>query len=151
MKKLLLSSGILLLFSLLIIVFQISCKKEATAQTTNSCSETATVNITVTIPASKTLYLGTRDDNGIFLDTPFDNTSDKLMTNYNFDIRTMGTGHTRTYTFKNVIPKFFNYFASFRKGPSSSTDICGSAVKQINILAGQTYNLTIASREFPCQ
>jgi len=150
MKKILLASTVLTFFSLSIILFQISCKKEAAAQSLTTCSELATVNITVTIPASKTLYLGTVDDNVVTLRTPYPNSTVTLWCTYDLDIRSMGTAHTMTYTFKNVIPGNYEYCALFRFPPGSSSNICNSAVKSINIVAGQTYNLTIAASEFPC-
>lgn len=151
MKKIFLASTVLTFFSLSIILFQISCKKSATAQSSTVCSELATVNITVTIPASKTVYQGTRDDNSVFLYTPFSPSLTTLTCEYSLDMRPMGTAHTMTYSFKNVIPGNYDYGVIFRFPPgSSSGNICNSAVKNINIVAGQTYNLTISSAEFPC-
>lgn len=150
MRKFFLSSAVLLLFSLSILIFQLSCSKEAEAQSTSTCSQTATVNVTVTIPASKTVSPSLRSDNSLFLRTPYSDNIGSLRTEYLLDMRTLGAAKTKTFTFENVIPGQFIYYASFRYGPTGSS-ICGSPDKQISIQAGQVYNLEISAGEFPCQ
>jgi len=55
MKKLLLSSIVLITFSLSIILFQVSCKKEAIAQTTTT--HTTTVSVDTIKQESKILFI----------------------------------------------------------------------------------------------
>lgn len=124
-----------------------SCKKEATAQATSSCSETATVNITVNIPANRTIYSLVDSTDYVWL-SGHSSVTEKVI--YVHDITTMGTAHTQLFTYKNVLPGDYTYFASFHYGPNSVNDICSSAQKQQTIQAGQTYNISIDASDFTC-
>lgn len=165
MKKILLGSAALTLFAIFITIFQISCQKDAVAQTVSECSETATVNLTITIPLGKTVLLSEKVDNYVTLERKLDancNTfnscqynSDGYLIEYKLDFRAIGTASTKTFVFKNIIPGFYCYYSEFIYSiVGSDRKSCSSPKrapqKEINLVAGQTYNLTIEASEFSC-
>ena len=132
MKKLLLSSVILIFFSFSIIMFQLSCKKEAGAQQTNNCSETAKVVFTINFPSSSTLgSIGLENEN--ILPTP------EYRISYWKDFSDLNSSPIKTFTINNVIPGKFVYQA---QSTLSTLNI------PVTIVAGQTYNITINSSDF---
>jgi hypothetical protein len=162
MKKLLLSAAVLTLFSISLLIFQISCKKDAIAQSPTSCSELATVNITVTIPVGKSVFLSDRIDNNIMLQRKLDQNcttfnscqynSDGYYIEYGLDFRAMGTSNTKIFVFKNIIPGLYYYdvdYVYYHVGAVKKA--CSTVKKEITLVAGQTYNLTISASEFTCQ
>lgn len=147
MKKLILSSAALLLFSVSIIIFQISCKKDAMAQSgTSDCSDIATVIITVNFPGDFNPISTDDNENGLELTNIHINpvAYPSWMCVYSF--RNVGSGKKKVYTFKSNIMGPYGWFATVRKEPFPGIYL--STLGTLNLSAGQTYNVTINATDF---
>lgn len=149
MRKLLLSSAILLVFSFSIIIFQISCKKEATAQATN-CSDKVTIVATVNFPPSAVPCSTDGHDNGIDFETNYTFGANSYFEShlYNADFRTVGNASQKVFTFQSVVPGTYTWGASIRKGCATQYNGIHTDSHIINVVAGQTYNITINASDF---
>ena len=148
MKKLLLGSAALTLFSISILIFQISCKKDAKAQSgTNSCSEIIIVNFPSGFnPLNSTSF---DNENGIVLESsasPNNNTENYTYFLSNYSFRDIGSLKQKTYTFKTNIPGSYTYSASVRKSISPMDFL--QTYASINLVGGHTYNITINASDF---
>ena len=152
MKKLFLGSLALTVFSMSIILFQISCKKEATAQATN-CSDLATIVATVNFPPTAVPCSTDGNDNGISFETPYtfgtNNTNTYYVSHsYYADFRTVGNASQKVFTFQSVVPGTYEWGAVIRKGCATPYNGVGTVLRTINVVAGQTYNVTINASDF---
>ena len=149
MKRLLLSSVILLLFSFSIIIFQISCKKEATAQTTN-CSDMATVVATINFPSSAVPCSTGGGDNGFFLETPYTSptTTYSFSHSYYADFRNVGNASQKVFTIQSVVTGTYTWAASINTSCGQPYRGVGTGSHTINVVGGQTYNITINASDF---
>ena len=154
MKKILMGSLALMLFSVSIIVFQVSCKKDATAQQVNVCSETATVVFDVSFPLNYNVSATERSaDNGVELYTSKNslNSSSNGTSRYCQFFKYIGSILTKTYTMNNVIPGQYVYVAYLTNAiPNSTPSNYKNTTTSvpITIQAGQTYHFTINSADF---
>jgi hypothetical protein len=147
MKKLILGSVALTFFSISIIIFQISCKKEVIAQTLNQCSETGNINLSITIPSNKTTT-AIGQDNGVYLESRYTAGIDSVTNSYTIDCL-IGGSHSKSVIFKNIIPGNYKLTMHFGYLIPTGSNHC-SAVKSIIVEAGKTYNLSFIATDFPC-
>ena len=153
MKKLLLGSLVLLIFSASITLFNISCKKESNAQPSQSnCANTATVIFTVNFPSDAAPRLGRASDNGIYLESEsnsiIDGAQDLYETHSYFQsFSNVGNTSKKVFTFKNIVPAEFQYGAEIF-GTSVNWIVKSTTSKTLKVEAGKTYDITINSSDF---
>ena len=153
MKKLLLGSLVLLLFSASITLFNISCNKDSDAQPSQSnCPNTATVIFTVNFPSDAPPRLGRVTDNGISLYSENNSTIDGVQDFYeeHFYIQSfskVGNTSQKVFTFKNVLPKEYSYRAEIF-GSSENWVVKSTPLKILKVESGKTYDITINSSDF---
>jgi hypothetical protein len=149
MKKLLLGSLVLLLFSASIVLFNISCNKDSDAQPQQSnCANTATVIFTVNFPSDAPPRLGRIADNGIYFwgsDTLADN--QLYSTDYYQPFDKVGSASKKVFTFNNVSPAVYGYIADIY-GSNREAVVKSANLENIKIEGGKTYNITINSSDF---
>lgn len=148
MKKLLLGSAALTLFSISIILFQISCKKEAIAQSTsNNCIDAGIVNFTINFPQSFNPNSTNKADNVVYLRK--DDTPDTFIAEYHLFFTEVGSTKLKIFTIKNIVPGTYKWRAEVRKTDTFNDYVQNSTfLITLVIAAGQTYNITINAEDF---
>src|SRR5947208_378907 len=131
MKKLFLGSIALTVFSISIVIFQMSCRQDAVATPPNNCSQTATVTYTLNFPDTfHSAWAFITTDNSV-------NTG--YRGNYRYTVSNLNSVHQTVLPFTNVNPG--NYDVEINASDSVTTVLHFSTT--LNIVAGQTYNITI--------
>lgn len=156
MKKLLLGSLVLLMFTSSIVVFNISCNKELDAQPNQSnCPNTATVIFTINFPSDAPPPLNHLGDNGIYL---LGGSGDKIIEGrdtiyptyfgYSQSFHNVGSAPQKVFTFTNVVPadKYFYEITIF--DVNRRVIAKGAHARNLYFEGGKTYNFTINSSDF---
>ena len=130
----------LLIFTLLFT----SCKKDPTDHPNNN-SDLATINFTINFPAAFNPVSNSYVENNISLSNYYLQSNPHI--EYFQDFRDVGSVKQKVYTFKGISPGTYEWSAYIRKS-SSSLDYVKTNTNQINVSAGQTYNITINANDF---
>jgi hypothetical protein len=146
MKKLFLGSLVLLLFSFSILIFQASCKKTATAQTSYNCPQTSTIIFEINFPSNFSVSTTVHSSNNISIENENLSPEPNYKRAYWQAFKDVGTAHKKTYIFENVIPGKYEYKASAVS--TDGTSFIQANIVPITLIAGQTYNITINNTDF---
>jgi hypothetical protein len=153
MKKLLLGSLVLLMFSSSIILFNISCNKDSDAQpNSNSSNCYGTINVTINFPNDAPPKTGRFEDNGISFDFEsgiMQEGGQKYSNGFRYyqSFDNVGTTPQKVFTFKNIMPAEYNYIADIF-GSNVNWIVKSTTNTTLKVEAGKTYNITIKSTDF---